>query len=255
MADSDNLENEEPEGPTAPFWMVTFSDMVTLLLTFFVMIVAMSEVEVKKFKEALSYFQGRTSVLSHDAVTPAMNQQLMTISQAKDQAERYEELLEYLEEEGLADKVEAQLTPNGLHLTIADSVMFNSGEAVLIEPSRTVLRFIAGLLDNRIKAVIVEGHTDDRPIRTVRYPSNWELSAARATSVVRFMLSLNNKPDAERYVAIGYGEHRPLGLNATAAGRARNRRVEIFLSWIPWQNAIQKEVTQAQPTERLPTSP
>ncbi len=241
------------EGPTAPFWMVTFSDMVTLLLTFFVMIVSMSEVEVKKFKEALSYFQGRTSVLLHDSVTPAMNQQLMTISQAKDQAERYEELLEYLEESNLDGKVEVQLTANGLHLVIADSVMFNSGQAVLIEPSRTVLRFIAGLLDGRIKAVVVEGHTDDRPIRTARYPSNWELSSARAASVVRFMLSITDEPEASSYVSIGYGEHRPLALNATAAGRARNRRVEIFLSWIPWQNAIQKELTQAQPTEQLPT--
>ena len=248
------MENEEPEGPTAPFWMVTFSDMVTLLLTFFVMIVSMSEVEIRKFKEALSYFQGRTSVLSHDAVKPTMNQQLVSISQSKDQAQRYEELLNYLEENDLDEKVEAQLTSNGLHLTIADSVMFNSGEAVLIEPSRTVLRFIGGLLDDRIKAVVVEGHTDDRPIRTHRYPSNWELSSARATSVVRFMLSINQIPDASRYVAIGYGEQRPLALNATAAGRARNRRVEIFLSWIPWQNAIKQGLTEPMPLPMAPTS-
>lgn len=244
---ADDIGDNETERPTAPFWLVTFSDMVTLLLTFFVMIVSMSEVEVKKFKEALSYFQGRTSVLTHDAVTPAMNQQLMTIAQSKDQAERYEELLEFLEENDLEEKVEVQLTPNGLHLTIADSVMFNSGEAVLIEPSRTVLRFIVGLLDDRIKAVIIEGHTDDRPIRTHRYPSNWELSSARAASVVRFMLDIKDIPDASRYVAIGYGEQRPLGLNAIAAGRSRNRRVEIFLSWIPWQNAIQKGLTKPIP--------
>ncbi len=251
---ADDVGDEEMEGPTAPFWMVTFSDMVTLLLTFFVMIVSMSEVEVKKFKEALSYFQGRTSVLSHDSVTPAMNQQLMSIAQSKDQAERYEDLMQYLEENDLDEKVEAQLTPNGLHLTIADSVMFNSGEAVLIEPSRTVLRFIAGLLDDRIKAIIVEGHTDDRPIATHRYPSNWELSSARATSVVRFMLSINQIPDASRYVAIGYGEQRPLAMNATAAGRARNRRVEIFLSWIPWQNAINQGLTEPMSLPMPPTA-
>ena len=235
--------------------MVTFSDMVTLLLTFFVMIVAMSEVEVKKFKEALSYFQGRTSVLSHDAVTPAMNQQLMTISQSKEQAERYEELLEYLEESELTDKVQAQLTANGLHLTVSDSVMFHSGQSELIEPARTVLRYVAGLLDDRIASVVVEGHTDDRPIRTARYPSNWELSAARAASVVRFMLSLTDVPDPSHYVAIGHGEHHPIDTNTTTAGRARNRRVEIFLSWQPWMNAIKSDLGPLRPTELLPEAP
>ena len=235
--------------------MVTFSDMVTLLLTFFVMIVSMSEVEVKKFKEALSYFQGRTSVLSHDAITPAMNQQLMTIAQSKDQAERYEELLEYLEENELDGKVQAQLTAKGLHLTVSDSVMFLSGQAVLIEPARTVLKFVADLLDDRIAAVVVEGHTDDRPISTVRYPSNWELSAARASSVVRYMLSLTDVPDPSHYVAIGHGEHHPVDTNTTAVGRSRNRRVEIFFSWQPWQNAITTDLGPLQPTEGLPAEP
>ena len=248
-------DNDELEGPTAPFWMVTFSDMVTLLLTFFVMIVAMSEVEVKKFKEALSYFQGRTSVLSHDAVTPAMNQQLMTIAQSKDQAERYEELLDYIEENNLSDKVQAQLTAKGLHLTVSDSVMFRSGQAELIEPARTVLRYVAGLLDDRIGSVVVEGHTDNRPISTARYPSNWELSAARAASVVRFMLSQSDVPEASHYVAIGHGEHHPVDTNTTAVGRSRNRRVEIFFSWQPWQNAITTDLGPLQPTEQLPTEP
>ncbi len=248
-------DNEELPAPTAPFWMVTYGDMVTLLLTFFVLIVSMSEIEVKKFKEALSYFQGRTSVLSHDAVTPAMTQQLMTIAQAKEQAERFEELLEYLEENDLLDKVQVQLTENGLHLTVADSVMFHSGEAELIEPARTVLRYVAGLLDGRIESVVVEGHTDDRPIHTVRYPSNWELSVARAASVVRFMLSLTEVLDPSHYVAIGHGEHHPIHTNTTAAGRSRNRRVEIFLSRQPWQNAIKSDLGPLQPTEQLSTEP
>lgn len=255
MSDSQDIKKKEIEGPSAPFWMVTYSDMVTLLLTFFVMIVAMSEVEVKKFKEALSYFQGRTSVLTHDAVMPSLNQQMATISESREQAERYEELLEYLEESELDDKIQVNLTEGGLHLIIADSVMFNSGEAVLIEPSRTVLQYVAQLLDDRIEAVVVEGHTDDRPIQTLRYPSNWELSAARAASVVRFMLSLTDVPDPSRYAATGYGEHHPVDTNASAQGRARNRRVEIFLSWEPWQNAIKRELKPVEAMELLPAKP
>jgi len=233
--------------------MVTYGDMVTLLLTFFVLIVSMSEVEVKKFKEAMSYFQGRNSVLTHDAVIPALNQQLM--QQAKEQAERFEELLEYLEENDLLDKVQVQLTENGLHLTVADSVMFHSGEAELIEPARTVLGYVAGMLDSRIESVVVEGHTDDRPIHTVRYPSNWELSVARAASVVRFMLSLTEALDPSHYVAIGHGEHQPIHTNTTAVGRSRNRRVEIFLSQQIWQNAIKSDLGPLQPTELLTMEP
>jgi len=245
------MENEEIEGPTAPFWMVTFADMVTLLLTFFVMIVSMSEVEVKKFKEALSYFQGSTSFLAEDAITPSLNQQVISKAQARDQAARYEELLAYLQENGLEDKVQAYLTEKGLHLIIADSVMFRSGEAELIEPSRSILAFIAGLLDDRIEAVVVEGHTDDRPIQTVRFPSNWELSAARAASVVRFLLSLSREPDAAHYAAIGHGEFHPMNTNLTPEGRARNRRVEIFFSWQPWQNEIKQEKTPV-PLRQVP---
>lgn len=246
MSEPQDIGNEEVEGPTAPFWMVTYGDMITLLLTFFVLIVSMSEVQVKKFKEALSYFQGRTSVLTHDAVMPSMNQQLMSVSEAKEQAERFEELLKYLEENDLLDKVDVQLTQNGLHLTVADSVMFHSGAAELIEPARTVLRLVSGLLNDRFESAVVEGYTDNRPIHTLQYPSNWELSTARAASVVRYMITVSDVLGPSHYVAIGYGEHHPIDTNSTAVGRARNRRVEIFFSWQPWQNAIKSDLGPLQ---------
>ena len=233
MSDYLNSEAEDDE-PTAPFWMTTFSDMVTLLLTFFVLIVAMSEVEVKKFKEALSYFQGRPSMLTHDAVTPPMREQQVTTFRSREQAERYEELMRRLQEQGLQGKVQVNMTDKGVHVVITDSVMFNSGEAKLIEPSRTVLRMISGLLAGAVASVIVEGHTDDRPIRTSVYPSNWELSAARASSVVRFLLEQEGALDPSNYIAVGHGEHRPLDVRPTPEGRARNRRVEMLFSWESW---------------------
>ena len=242
---------------SAPFWMVTYADMVTLLLTFFVLIVSMSEVEIQKFKEAMSYFQGRSSVLMHDAATPAMSQQLMSQGSGeaeedgRDKAEKYEKVLHYLELEGLNDKVQAYLTEKGLHLVITDSVMFNSGEAYLIEPSRSILRYVAGIVDDDLEALVVEGHTDDRPIRTVRFPSNWELSSARAASVVRFLLGEKSNADPSRYVALGYGEHHPVDTNTTRVGRARNRRVEIFFSWEPWQSKTNSELQPLKPVALL----
>lgn len=240
--DGAGMEDEE-ELPTAPFWMATFSDMATLLLTFFVLIVAMSEVEVKKFKEALSFFQGRTGMLNHETVIPSVQPQNVTIKvgnkdeEAKVRATSYEELMHALAEEDLEDLVQVNVTDHGLHVIITDSVMFRSGEATLIEPSRYILRTIAGVLaDDGVQSITVEGHTDNRPIRTSRFPSNWELSAARAGSVVRFLLQQETAIAPERYLAVGHGEFKPRDTNATPGGRSRNRRVEILFSWEPWQN-------------------
>ncbi len=232
MADEFNQDAEDDE-PTAPFWMATFSDMMTLLLTFFVMIVAMSEVEVKKFEEALSYFKGSTGLLQHETITPTMRRQSSLDAKTRRQAEAFEEVQRYLEEQGLTDDVSVSLTEAGLRVIVTDSVMFRSGAADLIDPSRQLLATLAELLREHVAAVTVEGHTDDRPIQTVRYPSNWELSAARAASVVRFLLDLPDALPPAQCTALGHGEHRPLVPNDTAAGRARNRRVDIFFEWNP----------------------
>ncbi|MEP0548554.1 MAG: flagellar motor protein MotB [Rhodothermales bacterium] len=230
MADDFNLE--EDDEPTAPFWMATFSDMMTLLLTFFVMLVAMSEVEVKKFEEALSYFQGGTGMLTYESVTPTLRRHSSVEYSQREHAMRFEEVERYLQEQGLTDMVEVNLTETGLSVSVTDSVMFRSGAAELIEPSQHLLVTLTELLGGAVAAVRVEGHTDDRPIQTARYPSNWELSTARAASVVRFLLETPDALSPDRYTALGHGEHRPIASNETGEGRARNRRVDIFFEWI-----------------------
>jgi chemotaxis protein MotB len=250
---------EEDDDPSAPFWMTTFSDMATLLLTFFIMIVSMSSVEVEKFKEAISYFQGRTSFLSHDAVLPPTQQQIVAVESAggqeltdRENAQRFEALLDYLESEGLEDKVQVNLTEKGLHVVIVDSIMFASGEAELLPQSKEILVQVAGVLKETAKAVVVEGHTDDRPISTTRFPTNWELSGSRAFSVVRFLQGQPSTLDPSGYVGIGHGQYRPVESNDTAAGRAKNRRVEILFSWEPWQNSNNPPEKTPEPKESLP---
>lgn len=258
-----SASSDEIEEPTAPFWMTTFSDMVTLLLTFFVMIVSMSEVEVKKFQDALSYFQGRTGMLTNDSVvqhrgTPTTGRGT-TISQTTsdrpspgspealqlqaydraEQARRYEELLEYIREQGLGGQVQVNLTEEGLHFVLNDAVMFRPGEANLVEPSRTLLALISTLLTPDVQQIVVEGHTDDRPISTMRFPSNWELSTARSASVVRHFLDQTGALPAGRYMSVGKGEFHPVTTNETEEGRSQNRRVEIFFLWTSWQNKTQ----------------
>mgnify|MGYP006422866505 CR=1 FL=1 len=226
--------DDEPEQPTAPFWMATFSDMMTLLLVMFVMIVSMSEVEVKKFREALSYFQGGSGILEQTSLTPSVPKIQRRPFDSREQARKYQELIQYLKEQGLEDKVQVELSPEGIRTTITDSVMFRTGRAELIEPARTILSMLAGVMDRNIKAVAVEGHTDSLPIRTNRFPSNWELSSARASSVVRFLQKQEDVLDPGRYVTLGYGEHRPVAPNETVGGRAKNRRVEILFRWTSW---------------------
>lgn len=225
--------------PTAPFWMATFSDMVTLLLAFFVMLVAMSEVEVKKFEEALSYFKGHTGMLKHEMAliggpsTPATLQ-----NEAIQQAERHEELLRRLEAAGLLDLVEVDMTDEGLLVTMLDSVMFRSGTATLLPPAERVLDTLAGVLQSDVRTVGVEGHTDSIPIATAAFPSNWELSTARAAAVVRHFLARDDALPPDRYQASGYAEYRPRATNDTPAGRAQNRRVDILISTVQWPTPL-----------------
>jgi chemotaxis protein MotB len=224
------------EAPSAPFWMTTYSDMITLLLVFFVLIVSMSSVQVQKFKQALSYFQGQTGVLKNDAVVP--NPPTNTPKQELQYAEKYEQFIARLKEKNLADKVQVNLSDKGIHVIITDSLMFRSGEAKLIDPSRTILRLLSQIITDDVESIVAEGHTDNRPINTTAFPSNWELSAARAASVIRFLQEQERARPPDRYVAIGYGEHHPKHSNQTTEDRAQNRRVEILLSWEPWQNKI-----------------
>lgn len=242
---SDFLDMEDDDDmPSAPFWMATFSDMATLLLAFFVMIVAMSEVEVQKFQAALSYFQGNTGVLSELAVIPPSRDIVILEKQKaiRRHVDRYEQLLDYLKENDLQDKVQVNLSQQGLHVIITDSIMFRSGQAELLGGSRKLLAQVAGVLGTEVESVIVEGHTDNHPISTGRFPSNWELSAARSSAVVRHLLTLESALEPGRYLATGYGEYSPIDTNETPAGRTRNRRVEILFSWEKWQT-----ITQQQP--------
>ncbi len=217
------LEDDEP---SAPFWMATFSDMMTLLLTFFVMLVAMSEVEVKKFEEAMSYFTGRRGIMEQEGLMPG----IMGVAgqhDVREQARAFEDLARDIHDKGLGNAVDVDLTPRGVRLTFVDEIAFASGSAVLGGPARDVLLRTAEAARG-VGAIEVEGHTDDRPIATAAYPSNWELSAARAAAVVRFLLAQPGALPPDRYLATGYAEHRPRDANDTPEGRARNRRITVL---------------------------
>ncbi len=226
MAESPLAAFADDDEPTAPFWMATFSDMMTLLLTFFVMLVAMSTVEVKKFEEAMSYFTGKRGMISEPGVMPG----IMGIAGQHDTRERareFEDIAREIQERGLSSAVDVDLTERGVRVTFIDSVAFAAGSAALKSPAREVLRDVAAMV-TAAAAIEVEGHTDDRPIATSAYPSNWELSAARAAAVVRFLLDQPGALAPEHYMAAGYGEFQPRAPNDIPEGRARNRRITVL---------------------------
>nr|BCX00119.1 MAG: membrane protein [Bacteroidota bacterium] len=219
-------QSEEESAGGAPEWMVTFSDMTTLLLTFFVLLLSMSEIEVKKFKEAFSYFTGNRALLEQPMPIPTMQRQTLV-----NRSEMYEELVSDMAEMGMAGKVDVYLEGESIRIVMLDSVTFYSGQAILKPEALAVLDQVAGLLQpDSIEQVWVEGHTDTVPIATAQFPSNWELSGARAASVVRYLIE-RSRLSPDRFVAVGYADTRPVASNSTPEGRARNRRVEIRIRW------------------------
>ncbi|CAM3512422.1 chemotaxis protein MotB [Salinibacter ruber] len=247
-------EDDGDDMPTAPFWMTTYGDIMTLLVTFFVLLISMSEIRMKKFRDAISNFQRQPGMFSGSkSVVPADYSSGSSQSRARKRAEQYEQFLKRLEERGLGEKIQADLKKEGIHVVIADSLMFRTGRARLLKPSRTVLRELANLLSRDVGSVVVSGHTDDRPIGTRKFPSNWELSTARAASAVRFLQERAPEYDSSRFQAVGHASTDPRASNQTDEGRAKNRRVEIMFNWRSWNS---NKTTSTRPTpESTATGP
>lgn len=225
--------SDEPEGS----WLLTYADMVTLLMAFFAMLFAFSSLDVQKFQALVSSLQGSLGVLDggrsvHEDVGPhassgLLDEMLGSAVEAQRLQNMYDTLLRFIEAEGLGHTVSVTMQEPGIVVRFPDQVLFDLGEADLKpEFQATLERFAEALLewDGEIR---VEGHSDSLPIHRPKFPSNWELSAARAATVVRFFVARGLAP--ERLSVAGYGEHRPIYSNATEEGRAKNRRVDVVL--------------------------
>ena len=140
------------------------------------------------------------------------------------------QLKEYIRENNLQDELSTQLEEEGLMIRIKEKALFPSGSAELVAESQRIGPLVAGLLASIPERVLISGHTDNVPINTAQYPSNWELSSSRALTFMKFLLSLNNTLNPARFSAIGYSEYRPIATNDTEEGRQQNRRVEILIA-------------------------
>jgi chemotaxis protein MotB len=244
-------------------WLLTYADMITLLLALFVVLFSISSVNISKFKtlqEALrDAFSGRVLSGGHAILTTGNDTQLTTprpappkiasatpptlgtpdtpsaraALAARREQDEFRELKRrldaYAAAHGFGGHVQTTIARRGLVVRLlTDNVLFASGQAALESQGVPLLGEVANLLGvDRVHPVLVEGNTDDVPISTPQFASNWELSTARATRVVRFLIGRGLVSD--RFGAAGYADLHPVASNGTAGGRARNRRVEVVL--------------------------
>jgi len=223
-------------------WLTTFNDLVTLLMVFFVLLFTMGSMDndlMKEFQSALqsglgvlgtgskvsiAVQQPRPPISQQGQLTQAINQQ--AAQGAIVEAESFDAALgEFAAQPG----INVTYAPDGVHIAFEDGLFFNFGRADINSSGFAFLDKMTVLFQKIPYAVRVEGHTDNVPIHTARYPSNWELSIARAVSVVKYFVDVG-KINPQRLSAVGYGASRPLASNDAAAGRAKNRRVEIVLA-------------------------
>ncbi len=213
-------------------WMTTYGDMMTLLLAFFVLLFSMANIDEEKFDMVIHGIQGRLGVLDggqtisrRDAIDLGLEMSELAAMQIE-QLER--RVAEYITEEGLEDDIMLEVDERGLTIHFTGEILFELGQAEIRPEAREILDRISGFIKSVPNDIMVEGHTDNWPIRTERFPSNWELSTSRATNVVRHLIE-ELEVDSKRLSAAGYSEYRPLKPNDTAENRALNRRVDIVV--------------------------
>lgn len=239
----------------APKWMVTYSDMITLILVFFILLFSMSQIDMQKFEMITESFQDRAMLDFLPSTSPIEGPPSNTsvfnnVDESEDKTdvdvdgmldyldawEKKEDALAslmddvelFLKEEDLTDAVSANRTEEGVVLVLQDSILFQPGEATVLASGQLILNEVGTLLEGMPNHVRIEGHTDTRPIENFRYPSNWELSGARASSVIRYLLD-HFELDEQRFSLIGHGEVNPIAKNDTEENMAKNRRVEIII--------------------------
>ncbi|WP_028783480.1 flagellar motor protein MotS [Thalassobacillus devorans] len=256
MRRRNRIKKKEEKG--APRWMVTYSDLMTLILVFFILLFSMSQIDLVKFEAISESFRNRmifdfypspvemdnpaeqtdlkeNGELSNEFENPS-SEVNSTVRDAEDNElqkehelnQLVEEVDTFLDNNELNDVISASRTDRGVVLVLQEQLLFDSGEAEVLESGKPFLGKIGTLLKNIPNDISVEGHTDDRPISTFRYPSNWELSGARASSVIRYIAGESNL-NRGRFTAVAFGDTHPAVPNDSPENWGKNRRVEIVI--------------------------
>lgn len=226
-------KKEEEHKAGAPEWMSTYGDMVTLLLCFFVLLFSFATLDVQKFKAIAVSMNGSLGVLDSGmtlSMEPLVNSfpSDSPTEEVEEFKKLYEQMNEYIKENNLESSITLRLDERGLLVRFMDDVLFDSGKADLTPKAREIINKVAEIIRQNDKNVRIEGHTDNVPINTFRFPSNWELSTTRAVNVVKYLIE-EEGIEAKRMSASGYSDQHPVDDNATSGGRQKNRRVDMVI--------------------------
>lgn len=236
-----------PEGDDES-WMALYNDLVSILLGFFVLMYAASAIDRVKYEKISS------SLAESLGGKPVQITPIEVVGFDFDEVLRL--LVRHIEQSQLADHITLTKTHRGIELSTDSELMFPSGQADLSPRAQALLGSFADLIRGYACNILVEGHTDDLPIRSRVYPSNWELSSARASSVVRFLI--DQRIDERRLIAVGRASTKPLpGVQRDDAERGdvrrRSRRVVLILT--PQDQDDVLRMGDAEGTEALPDAP
>jgi chemotaxis protein MotB len=205
-----------------PLWLVVLSDIMTNLMLFFLILYVFA---IQPESDARAMFM---SGFDKEAAQKMKEKKAEEVVKKFTEEDVAKKLDEDLLRAGMKDMAQVQVTSKEIKINIAAPILFPSGSADPAPSSARVLGPVAGILNRLPNDVIVEGFTDNVPIKSGRYATNWELSAARATAIVDLLADKYSVPQA-RMIAAAYGEYRPVADNNTREGRARNRRIEIIV--------------------------
>ena len=221
----------------APGWMVSWSDMTTLLLTFFIVMMSFAEIDGKdfylvlsSFRGSLGMFQGGYSLSKGRLEELGQNMQNLPSTQVgRALARALKHAVSLFKPEISTKKVRISEDERGLIITLSADAFFPPGSAVLKPDIKPILDKISAILTKVPNYVRIEGHTDGRPTeKNSPYPTNWELSSARSVNVLRYITEIR-KINNKRLSAVAFGQTRPLDENNTPEGRAYNRRVDVVI--------------------------
>ncbi|UVI30415.1 flagellar motor protein MotB [Paenibacillus spongiae] len=254
-------------------WLIPYADLLTLLLALFIVLYAMSSVDAKKFEDMSKAFNiafnsgvnvlDNTTIMetgrqmddadknnrkSSDEAKKKENREALMKQEQQDLEELKKQLDKYIQTNGMTTQLDTKLNQSQLMITISDNALFASGSAV-VKPEARELAVAISTMFGKYPGyeIVVSGHTDNEPISTSDFKSNWDLSSSRAIRFMDILLS-NKSLDPRLFSAIGYGEHRPVESNDTTAGRAKNRRVEVSIirKFVDPENAVSVPATPKQ---------
>ncbi|MGD9236757.1 MAG: flagellar motor protein MotB [Desulfobacterales bacterium] len=231
-------------GESGPGWEIVYSGFILILLCFFIMLCSFSTMEegkvmqfVRSFSNAVSFFPGGHQFESGAVILPKSSGMVASRSSL---AKLFEDLEALSDRFDLEDEIELLFSKEGLVMRLAEHTLFESGVATISAQALPLLEKIGAIITQTDYLIRIEGHTDNVPIHTDAFPSNWELSTARAVNVLRYFIQ-HHRIDAKRMSAEGFGEFRPLVANDTEENRATNRRVVVIFIRPDLQNPAKED--------------